>query len=174
MRCSNHCSIAWQRYFLTAHFYWIVWPGKGGISRFSRSHIISERLALNMGGGAGNGGKKWMRGLSCTSQDKKKGSEGSLGESANRTHWASKHVWVRPCSWNSFVVGMGVGAQPTLWQPWSFRSTRHALLTRTLPCSGNESKLAEGKGGPTSTLIREEGCVVRDHSAGMCASFSPL
>ena len=70
-----------------------------------------------MGGGAGNGGKKWMRGLSCTSQDKKKGSEGSLGESANRTHWASKHVWVRPCCWNSIQVGMGVGALPTLWLP---------------------------------------------------------
>ena len=52
----------------------------------------------------------------------------------------------------------GWGRYPPCGCPWSFRSTRHAFLTRTLPCSDIESQLAEGKGGPTSTCTREEAC----------------
>ena len=68
---------------------------------------------------AGNGCNSADVRHECNTQDLDPRSAGSLGERANRAHWAYNHVLVRPRSWNSIPVrgGNGGGAQPTFWLP---------------------------------------------------------
>jgi len=73
-------------------------------------------------------------------------------------------------SWCALAAGIACrwewgGAQPTFWCPLPLRSTRHALNPRSLSFSDVESKLADGRGGPTSTSTRKKRLIVRDHSA---------
>ena len=120
---------------------------------------------MKMADVAGNGCTSADASLRCNTQELNPRSLGSLGERANRASEPSNHVLVRPRSWNSMPVGMGGGAQPTFWCPLPFRSTRHALNPRSLSFSDVESKLADGRGGPTSTSTRKKRLIVRDHSA---------
>lgn len=81
-----------------------------------------------------------------------------LGKARIRIAWASSFFGCGHEAGIAFRWEWGWGRYPLFGCPSAFRPTRHARLTRTLPHSGVEPQLAEGKGGPTSTFTRKEGC----------------
>ena len=124
---------------------------------FVRTYIFWE-IAFKMADVAGYGCTSADSSLRGNTQELNPRRLGSLEESWRGRIEPPSHLTM---SWCGLAAGIACrwvwgGAQPTFWCPLPFRSTRHALNPRSLSFLDVESKLADGRGGPTSTSTRKK------------------